>query len=107
MPVKSLAPYEFPSRSAVENYDGDMLVNIFLEDSDLLACAAMVRVPQDMTWQDFYQTQFLPLAQADPDYDVSGGVDMKLVDDPFNPSDDKSLTELGIEHKNTITVTRR
>ena len=107
MPVKSLAPYEFPSRSAVENYDGDMLVNIFLQDSDLLACAAMVRVPQTMSWKEFHETQLLPLTQADPDYDVSGGLDLKLVDDPFEPSDDKSLTELGIQHKNTITVTRR
>lgn len=103
MAIKSLAPYEFPSRSAVENYGGNMMVNLLRRDSVLYCCGSTVLVPPDMKWKDFVETQVKPYVEADPDFKGGEWV-WKLVDEDFNPDDDKSLEENGIRHKMTVSI---
>ncbi|TDO93366.1 phenol hydroxylase subunit P4 [Enemella evansiae] len=104
MAIKSLAPYEFESRSAQKLYGDDMLVHVLRRDSMLFCSAVAVRVPQTMTWKEFVDSQVLPWCTSDPDFDAEGPFRWQLVEEDFTPSDDKTLAELGIRHKNTVSI---
>lgn len=104
MAIKSLAPYEFPSRSAVENYGGMMMVHIVRRDNVFYCCPATVLVSPDMTWQEFVDGQVLPYCGADPDFNADGTFEWKLVEQDFQPDPSKTLAELGIKHKNAVSI---
>lgn len=101
---KTLGTYDFPSRSALENYGEDMIVHIFIKGRSLMCSAAAVRVPRAMPWNEFVDTQVKPFIQADPWFDHSKEISYELVDQPFSPVGDASLTENGVAHKQTISV---
>ena len=101
---ETLGTYNFPSRSAVENYDGDMIVHIWIKGRSLLPCAAAVRVPQTMPWSEFHETQVKPLIDADAFFDHSKTISWELVGEPFTPEDGKSLVDNGISHKNPVSI---
>lgn len=101
---KTLGTYDFPSRSALENYGGDMLVNIFIKGRSLLPCAAMVRVPQTMTWDEFVATQVRPLLAIDAYADPTREMSFELVGRPLTADPAASLVDNGVRHKNTIAV---
>lgn len=93
---------KYPSRSAQELYGDDMLVNLWQKD-DLWFCSpAAYRVPRSMTWKDFYEGIFQPYVAANPHTTGEETYSWQLVDDPFTPEDDKTLAELGVNHKNTL-----
>ncbi|SDB80487.1 phenol hydroxylase P4 protein [Raineyella antarctica] len=103
MPTLALYDYTVhPSRSAQELYGDDMLVNIWQKDDNFFACPCAVRVPKAMTWQDFYQTQFLPYVSASPRTTGDETYAWHLDDAPFTPEDSKTLDELGVHHKHTL-----
>ncbi|OYO12466.1 phenol hydroxylase [Enemella evansiae] len=104
MAVKSLGTYEFDSRSAQALYGDDMLVHVLRRDSMFFASAVALRVPQTMSWKEFVDTQVIPWASADPDFKAEGPFVWKLIEEDFEPEDDKSLAELGIRHKNTVSL---
>ena len=93
---------KYPSRSAQELYGDDILVHMWQKDDNWFCSPACVRVPKAMTWKDFYQTQFLPYVSANPHTQDGDTYDWQLVDDPFTPEDDKTLAELGVDHKYTL-----
>ena len=102
MAIKSLGEYDFPSRSAQENYGDDQLVTVWFQDTMWFASPAMFRAPRAMTWADFVAEVFTPFAQGDPDYDPDVPRAWSLHGAPFEPEGDKTLAELGIRHKDVI-----
>lgn len=102
MPIKSLGEYNFPSRSAQENYGDDQLVTVLFEDTMWFAAPAMFRAPREMTWADFRSEMFVPFAQGDPDFDPDQTRTWSLHGAPFEPEDGQTLSELGIRHKDVI-----
>ncbi|QGF23487.1 phenol hydroxylase subunit P4 [Raineyella fluvialis] len=106
MAINALYDYSYPSRSAQALYGDDILVHLWQKDDRWFAAAATVRVPKAMTWKDFYQTQFLPFVSANPHMTGEETYAWTLVDDAFTPQDDKTLDELGVQHKNTLGFAR-
>lgn len=102
MAINSLGEYNFPSRSAQENYGDDQLVTVLFQDTMWFASPAMFRAPRDMTWADFRAQMFVPFAQEDPDYDPDAARTWFLHGETFEPEDARTLTELGIRHKDVI-----
>ena len=103
MPTPALYDYTVhPSRSAQELYGDDILVNMWQKDDNFFASPCTLRVPKAMTWKDFYQTQFLPYVSASPRTKADETYAWQLVGEPFTPEDDKTLEELGVQHKYTL-----
>lgn len=107
MSTRALYDYtKFPSRSAQENYGDDILVSLWQKDDTFFAAPLMLRVPKAMTWKDFYQTQFLPYVNHSPRTKAGESYIFELTNEPFSPEDDKSLEELGVEHKNVLSFVK-
>lgn len=103
MPTPALYDYTVhPSRSAQELYGDDILLSLWQKDDNFFASPMTLRVPLAMTWQDFYQTQFLPYVAANPHTQGDETYTWQLVGQPFTPEDDKTLEELGVKHKYTL-----
>lgn len=102
MAVKSLGTYDFPSRSAQENYGEDILVSLWFQDTMWWAAPTMFRAPKETTWADFWSQFIIPLAEEDPDFDPAAARTWSLHGAPFVPDDGKTLTELGVGHKDVI-----
>ena len=102
MAIKSLGEYNFPSRSAQENYGDDQLVSVWFQDTMWFASPAMFRAPREMTWADFTAQMFVPFAEEDPDYDPNAAREWSLHGEKFEPDEGKTLAELGILHKDVI-----
>ena len=95
-----------PSRSAQELYGENMIVHVWQRDDNWFACPSAFLVPRTMAWRDFYATMVLPLVAANPHTTGHETYTWTLVDAPFTPQDEKSLEELGVEHKNTLGFAR-
>lgn len=100
--VRTLVPYDFPSKDRQELYGDDQLVNVLWDDNLFICGAGCFRVPRAMTWADFKSGVIDPWAAADPDYDPERAADWRRDDEPITPRPDQTLAELGIAHKGLI-----
>ena len=103
MAVKALGEYNFPSRSREELYGDDQLVHVWWRDNTFLAAAATFRAPKSIPFGAFLTEIVYPWASSDPDFDPEAMRDWFVDDRPIQVSDDKSLAELGIGHKHTLS----
>ena len=103
MAVKALGEYRFPSRSREELYGDDQLVHIWWRDNTFFCAAMTVRVPKAMRFGEFLAGVVEPWASSDPDFDSSAVRDWWLDGNPIQVSADKSLKDLGIGHKHTLS----
>ncbi|MCU0265820.1 MAG: phenol hydroxylase subunit P4 [Actinomycetia bacterium] len=94
--------YEYPSRSAQENYGDDLLVHVWWQDNLWFCSAGCFRVPQAMAWGDFLSGVVYPWASGDPDFDPATVHDWVLDDAPLEASEGKTLAELGVGHKSLL-----
>lgn len=107
MPTPALYDYTVhPSRSAQELYGDDMLVHLWQRDDNWFCSPTAFRVPRAMTWKDFYTQMVVPYVSANPHTTGDETYTWHLVDDAFTPQDDKSLEELGVHHKNTLSFAK-
>lgn len=104
MALKTLGEYTFESRSDIKNYGDDMIVHVWAKNSTWFCSSMAVRIPQNMVWKDFVSEIAMPYVNADPDFDKDATVTWELVGEAFEPADDKTLSELGVQHKNTISL---
>lgn len=105
-PIVSIGEYNFPSRSARELYGDDMLLMAWWKGNPWFVSAACYRVPQDMSWTDFWNGVFVPYHEEDPDFDAGKGWEqftwflaVNRDEVPLTIDPDKSLAELGLTHK--------
>lgn len=103
MTVKALYDYEFPSADRIENFGDDQLVYVHWKGNLFLCSAAAFRAPRAMPFGEFVSAMVHPWASSDPEFDAAAVHDWTLFDEPLNPSDDKSLADLGIGHKALLT----
>ncbi|WOQ16871.1 hypothetical protein [Raineyella sp. W15-4] len=106
MAINARYDYDYPSRSAQALYGDNIMVHLWQKDDLWFASPACVLVPKAMTWKDFYQTQFLPYVSANPHTTGGESYAWSLVDNAFTPQDDRTLEELGVQHKNTLGFAR-
>ena len=101
--LKTLAPYEFKSRDAVENYKGRQLLYVNWERHRMFSRPFVLALPPE--------TKFSVILERMADC-FSYHPDWKQVDwntvvwqngnKPFSPDRDKTLAENGIGHKDLI-----
>jgi phenol hydroxylase P4 protein len=103
MTVKAMYDYDYPSADRIENFGDDQLVYVHWKGNLFLVSAAAFRAPRAMPFGEFVAGIVAPWASSDPDFDVAKVHDWTLFDEPLNPSDDKSLADLGIGHKALLT----
>ncbi len=104
MAVKALGTYDFPSRSRQELYGDDMLVHVWWKDNPMFCAAATFRAPTAMTWADFKAQMIDPWAGSDPAYDPAFAFAWGYDGGDFAPNEAKTLAELGVGHKHTISM---
>ncbi len=104
MAIKALGEYDFPSASRQELYGDDMLVNVWWKNNPMFCSAGCFRAPKAIKWADFRSEILGPWASSDPDYDPSVNWEWELEGQPFTPDDNKTLEEMGVGHKHTITM---
>lgn len=104
MAIKSLAPYEFESRSRQELYGDDQLVHVWWKNNRMFSAAATFRAPKAMTWGDFRSAMIDPWAGSDPDYDPKATYEWALEGQVFTPDDAATLESLGIGHKLVVSM---
>lgn len=103
MAVTSIGEYKFPSRSREELYGDDQLVHVWWRDNQFICAAATFRAPKAIPFGTFLAEIVGPWASSDPDFDPSAIRDWWLDGNPIQVSDDKSLKDLGIGHKHTLS----
>ncbi|MFD1659065.1 phenol hydroxylase subunit P4 [Streptomyces caeni] len=106
MPVRAIAPYDFPSSSRQELYGEDQLVHLWWRDNMWFGAAACFRTPRAMTWAEFRSTVVDPWASADPDYDPATAWHWSVDGRTVEPSDDQTLDALGVGHKSLVSFHR-
>lgn len=104
MSIKALGSYDFPSRSAKENYGDDQLVHVLFADNLWFCSAACFRAPSAMTFADFWSQIVEPFAKGDPDFDGGAPRRWSLHGEPITPTDEDTLTSLGVRHKDVLTL---
>jgi phenol/toluene 2-monooxygenase (NADH) P4/A4 len=102
MAVNSIGTYDFPSRSRQELYGDDQLVHLWFQENMWFCAAACFRAPKAMTWGDFWNGLVVPYAEEDPDFDPAARRVWTLHGEQFEPRDDQTLEEIGVEHKDVI-----
>jgi phenol/toluene 2-monooxygenase (NADH) P4/A4 len=102
MALRTLGPYDFPSKDRQELYGDDQLVNIFWEGNTFIVAPGCFRVPRSMTWSDFRSQVLDPWASADPDFQADLATDFRLDDEPVDPAPDQTIGQLGVAHKGLI-----
>jgi phenol hydroxylase P4 protein len=58
-----------------------------------------------MTWGDFWSQLVIPFAEEDPDFDPAAARAWSLHGQSLTPSDDQTLEQLGVVHKDVLAVT--
>ncbi len=99
MAVRALKEYEFPSRSRQELYGDDQLVHVLWRDNPMMCAAACFRAPQAMPFGEFVSAMVEPWASSDPDFEPGSIGHWRLENEPIEPKDDETLTDLGVGHK--------
>ncbi|QIM21860.1 phenol hydroxylase [Phycicoccus sp. HDW14] len=102
MTVRSIGAYDFPSRSRQELYGDDQLVHLWFQENPWFCASACFRAPKAMTWGDFWNALVVPFAEEDPDFDPEARRVFTLHGAQFEPRDDQTLEEIGVEHKDVI-----
>ena len=107
MALKTIGAYVFPSRSRQELYGEDQMVHVWWRDNPWLCSAVTQRAPRSMTFGDFWSQLIVPWAGTDPE--LAEGKDWSdfewtLGGEPFAPDPQKSLADLGIAHKATLSM---
>lgn len=105
MAVKALYDYTFPSADRVENFGDDQLVYVHWLDNPLFCSAACFRAPQAMPFDTFVTEMVVPWAGSDPDFDAGSINGWQLFDDPLQPEEGATLTDLGVGHKALLKFT--
>lgn len=103
MSVKAIGEYSFPSADRAENFGDDMLVFVMWRGNPMMVAPAAFRAPRGMAWADFKAQMVDPWAASDPDYDPSAARGWLLYDSAFSPEEDRSLVELGLDHKDLVS----
>lgn len=103
MGVRAIGDYKFPSRSRVELYGDDQLVHVWWRDNQFLASAATFRVPVAMPFGEFVATVVEPWAGSDPDFRPGSPGSWQLDGQPIDVDNDRSLGDLGVGHKHTLS----
>jgi phenol hydroxylase P4 protein len=103
MGVAAIGEYVFEPTDGAAAYGDDQLVMVHREDPGLWFCAAACfRAPKAMRWADFKAQMIDGWCATDPDYDPASATAWRIFDEPFEPSDDATLAELGIAHKSLV-----
>ncbi|WP_370891398.1 phenol hydroxylase subunit P4 [Janibacter sp. GXQ6167] len=102
MAVNSIGEYSFPSRSRQELYGDGQLVHVWFKENPWFCASACFRAPKAMSWGDFYSQLVVPYAEEDPDFDPNARREWTLRGEVITPSDDQTLEELGVRHKEVI-----
>lgn len=108
-PITSIGEYNFPSRSAKELYGDDMLLMAWWKGNPWFVAAACYRVPEAMTFADFWNGVFVPYHEEDPDFDASLGWEqfdwfraVNRDEEPITVSAEATLADLGLTHKSVL-----
>jgi len=106
MTVAALAPYDFPSRDAVENYDGKQLVYVNWEEHRMFSRPFVIAVKPELTFGKLVE-DYVSSYSTHPDYAqiVWDEVIWANGDDVFKPDYARSLKDNGIGHKDLIRFT--
>ncbi|HPB72392.1 MAG TPA: phenol hydroxylase subunit P4 [Phycicoccus sp.] len=110
--IKSIGEYNFPSKSAQALYGDDMLLHVWWKGNPWFVAAACYRVPQAMTFGEFWEGVFVPYHSEDPDFNAEGGwgqfswfIGNGRASTPISPSADVTLADLGLTHKSVLGFT--
>ena len=112
--TRSIGEYNPESRSAQALYGDDMLLNVWWKGNPWFVAAACYRVPQQMSFGDFWNGLFVPYHEEDPDFDASKGWEqfdwfraVGRETEPIEVSADSTLADLGLTHKAVLGFTSR
>ena len=102
--LKTLAPYEFKSSDAVENYKGRQLLYVNWERHRMFSRPFVLALPPETPFSEIVDRHMSECFSYHPDWQQ---IDWNTViwqngDQPFSPDRDKSLKDNGIGHKDLI-----
>jgi len=105
MSVRALKPYDIPARDRQEVFGTDQLVYFYVANRYWFAQAACFRVPQAMTFQEWWESMLVPLIAADAELAGRSSTEGQwlLNGEPFQPKSAVALAEQGITHKTLVS----
>lgn len=104
MSVKSTYDYKQEPRDKVENFHGNQVVYFHWEEHLSFCAAIAFPLPPDMPWKAVLGELLPDHYGSHPDFDEIEWFDVRwqLNGEEWEPDPEKSLKELGVDHKSLI-----